>query len=136
MHYVQVLATGDLPNLSTLGPFKAIVIADVPVTPERRETISDWLVASGCLYLMTWGYDCGDWAATVARLNRAAHDTEQIPDDHVVITTTHAGEPLENICWYAKYTAMHPCAELRNCVVVHAGSEERGQVITETFAAT
>ncbi len=42
----------DLPEVSANAPFKAVVVIEESVSPERRAEISKWLVQSGCIYMM------------------------------------------------------------------------------------
>lgn len=50
------------PRLEGVAPFKAVVVVDSEVTPEWQAQVSDWLVRSGCRWMiMAWGRKCGDW---------------------------------------------------------------------------
>lgn len=109
--------------MSNPRPCKAVVIAEQPVSAEQRTTVCHWLIDSGCLFVMSWGDDCAAWAANVASLNRAAHAADEIPDERLVITTTHEDETLEQVFWFAKYTAMHPCADLEHVLLIHLATE-------------
>ena len=122
MQYVQIMPAGDLPGV-VQSPCKVVLIVEAEIAADRRATICHWLLESGCLFLMAWGHDCADWAATMEQVNRAAHTTEEIPDDQLIITTAHADESLEQVFWFAKYTAMHPCASLESIVLVHLAGQ-------------
>jgi hypothetical protein len=135
MKYLQLSPSGTLPELSDLRPFKAVVIVAMPVTPDQQRDISHWLVKSGCLYMMAWGENCIAWAESVQRANRIAFSTPEIPDQSLVITTSHEVEALKDIFWYAKHTAMHPCFKLDNILLLHISTSEDEQKICAEFLA-
>ena len=125
MQYFRLTETSRLPNLGRLRPFKTVVIAEESLSRARCSRVSDWLVASGCLYLMAWGEDCAKWYECIQLANRRAHATELIPDQSLIITTVHANEALQDVFWFARHTAMHPCHELRNTVLMHVAAKSR-----------
>lgn len=133
MDYVQLTSATALPSLSYLRPFKAVVIVEDAVTPNRQTEISQWLVETGCLYMMAWGEACDSWKDSVDLANRETYDSEEIPDDRVIITTWHADETLKDVFWYAKHTAMHPCCPLDNTVLLHLAPETREQELTDEY---
>lgn len=135
MKYLQLTPSGALPALQDLRPFKAVVIVAAPVTPEQQTAISQWLVESGCLYMMAWGENCGSWTTSVQRVNRTAFTTPEIPDQALVIATFHATESLNDVFWYAKHTAMHPCHKLDNVLLLHVALEAREDELSAAFAA-
>ena len=90
---------------------------------------------SGCLYVMAWGEGCSSWEEPVGLANLEAFDPEEIPDDRVVITTWHEDEPLNEVFWFSKHTAMHPCYELDNAVLLHLVPVGREQELTDEFDA-
>lgn len=133
MQYLRVTETSKLPDFSALRPFKVVLIGEDRLSPERQELISDWLVESGCLYAMAWGEACDEWFACIQHANRKPHDTELIPDKSLIITTLHADEPLPDVFWFAKYTAMHPCHALEHVVLLHIASQADQQDIPDIY---
>lgn len=133
MNYIQVTESTELPDISALQPFKAIVIVENTVSPDRQVTISQWLVNSGCLYMMAWGEGCRSWEETVDQANVDAFEQGEIPDASVVITTWHEDELLQDVFWYSKHTAMHPCCDLDNIVLLHLAPKAREQELTDLF---
>ena len=134
MKYVQLTSSSDLPDISSLRPFKAVVIVEDAVPPDRQAAICRWLVDSGCVYMMAWGERCSTWGESAELANRAIFDSGEIPDDRVVITTWHADEPLKEVFWFSKYTAMHPCFPLDNTVLLHLSPLEREHELSAEFA--
>lgn len=125
MEYLHLKPNEALPSIRTTSPFKLILISDVKVDPDWQAEISDWLVAAGCFYMMAWGVDCSLWDDSVDWANIHANDYHDIPVEKFVITTWHEDETLEEVCWYAKFTAWHPVHELKSLVVVHITHEAR-----------
>lgn len=101
-----------------------MVIEDV-VDKEWQNAISDWLVQSGCLYMIAWGLDCSRWDDSVDWANLAEFDYGEIPEDSFVMTTWHENEPLAEAFWFAGQCACHPTVELTHTLIVHIASQER-----------
>lgn len=133
MEYVQLTSSTKLPDISAMRPFKAVVIVEDDVPPDREAAISRWLVDSGCLYMMTWGEDCASWQESIGLANLETFSSEEIPDDRVVITTSHEDEPLKEVFWFSKHTAIHPCCVLDNTVLLHLAPVGREQDLTDEF---
>lgn len=130
--YLQLSASSELPEFSS-PPFKAVVIAEDSVSPKRRAEISRWLVESGCLYVTVWGTESSAWNDAVNLINLESFGFEKIPDDRLVITTCHERESLSEAFWFSKYSAMHPCAELSDTVLLHLSAAEREQEIRDQY---
>jgi len=103
------------------------------MTPDRQAAISRWLIDSGCLYVMATGSECSSWDDSVSLANAEACDSRDIPDDRVVITTLHEDEPLKEVFWFSKYSAMHPCFSLDNVVLLHLSLVERKQELVAEY---
>jgi len=133
--YLQRAPTDRLPDLPDLEPCKVVLIVETSITPNQRTRISEWLVATGCLYMMAWGLDCASWASSVQLANRKAFDTPEIPDKSLVITTWHNDVPLEDVFWFTKHTASHPCFQLDNVLLLHLSAEGREQELCNEYLA-
>jgi hypothetical protein len=135
MQYIQLTPTTEPPDVSALSPFKAVVIIEDVVTPERRLGISRWLVESGCLYVMARGPDSDSWHDSVQTANVAAFDVDEIPDDRLIIATSHGDEPLDEVFWFSKYTAMHPWPTLETVLLVDLATAGRERELCEAYEA-
>jgi hypothetical protein len=135
MDYLQLTSLSRLPELSALRPYKAIIIVEDSVAPDRQAQISQWLIASGCLYTMAWGPDCRSWTEAVDLANREAFDTQAIPSESLVMTTWHEDESLAEVFWFSKHTAMHPCSSLANTLVLHLSPTERQAELAALYEA-
>lgn len=133
MNYVQLTAESTLPDVSYLQPFKAVLISEQQPNQDRCRAISEWLVSSGCLYVLAWGKGSIDLYESVQAANQAAHIGEQIPDKHLIIATCHEDEQLADVLWFAKYSALHPCFPLDNVLLVHLARIYRGSELLEQY---
>ncbi len=119
LKYIQLKPESSPPNISELEPFRSVVVADEPVTPEWQSQVSEWLVKSGCLYMMAWGNKCSTWDDSVDYANMEAFNYETIPDEKFIMTTWHENEPLKEVFWFCKKDAFHPTVELINTLILH-----------------
>lgn len=113
------LAPDQVPPDRTVRPFKAVVIVEEPVTTEWRDRVSEWLVRSGCLFMLAWGHECSLWDDSVDYANLNEFDFGDIPDDKFVLTTWHEDEPLSEVLWFAAHGAAHSDVQLDLLVLVH-----------------
>jgi len=100
--YLHIKPETALPDIGALAPFRAVVIVEAVVSPEWQSLVSDWLVRSGCLYMMAWGTNCSSWDDSVDMANVQQFDCGEIPEDGFVMTTWHEKEPLGEVFWFAK----------------------------------
>jgi hypothetical protein len=123
--YVHLHPGDTPPLLGEPGPFKAVVVIDADVTPEWRGQVCNWLVSSGCRYMIAWGKDCSAWDSSVDEANLVMFDYEEVTDDDFVMTTWHADQPLQEAFWFSQFCAMHPSLELEKTYIVHISSEAK-----------
>lgn len=135
VEYKKIEPGKPLPALCTLGPFRAVVVVDAEVTSEWRSLVSDWLVRSGCLYLMAWGNNCSSWDDSVDEANIDQFFPAESPDDRFVMTTWHEGESLEDVFWFAKNCAIHPAVRLDRTVLVHISFHDMEHIFQHAYAA-
>ena len=119
MKYIQLQPGSALPDISDLSPFRSVVVIEESVTPEWRAQVSDWLVKSGCLYMMAWGKECSTWDDSVDTANLEIFNYKNIPDDKFAMTTWHEDELLKEVFWFSKHSADHPEIEISSTLVLH-----------------
>lgn len=119
MDYYQISNKGSLPEISNLKPFKCVVVVEEEVDIEWQRQVSEWLVKSGCLYMMAWGKKCSSWDDSVDEANLKEWSYEDIPDESFVMTTWHEKESLSEVMWFAVHSAFHETCELEKIVVLH-----------------
>lgn len=125
MKYINIHRLTELPDLSGLAPFKAVLSIEEPVAEERQWEISTWLVEMGCRYVISRGEGCESWTASVRRANLEAFDIGGMNPSDFVMATDHRHESLKSVFWYAKKIAKHPEVDLGECVLLHLGGGDR-----------
>jgi len=102
------------------GPFAAVVVIDMSVNSEWRQTVSEWLVDQGCLYMMAHGDECSLWDDSVDIANLEAFDWnfDRIPKDKHVTTTWHENESLEEVFFFAKNCALPFSPHIKNIIIL------------------
>jgi hypothetical protein len=132
--YVHLSPDSQPPVMSEAGPFRAVLVLEQAVADGWQDLISEWLVRSGCLYMMAWGVDCSSWDDSVDWANRTVTGLDDVPDDQFVMTTWHDDEPLAGTFWYAGFTAHHPTVSLDRVVIIHIGPTNREAEMLEAYA--
>ena len=130
MKYIQFQPGSALPDISDLSPLRSVVVIEESVTPEWQAQVSDWLVKSGCLYMMAWGKECSTWDNSVDFANLETFNFENIPDDKFVYTTWHEDEPLKEVFWFSKHSADHPEIEISSTLVLHISNQNKKTELT------
>lgn len=123
------------PEISAYDPFRAVVIIERPVSIGWQSRISDWLVRSGCLYMMAWGENCSAWDDSVDIANLEHFDFGDIPADRDVMTTWHTEDSLEELFFFAKHSAYHPVIDLPQIVLVHVSTVCKEVELLQAYAS-
>ena len=134
VEYVQVEPGTTPPTIGASQPFRAVVIIESAVSPEWQSSISDWLVQSGCLYMMAWGENCSSWDDSVDRANIEQFKPAEIPASEFVVTTWHERESMEEVFWFSKNNAFHPTVKLRRTVLVHISFRNKHDELLKAYA--
>ena len=133
--YLHLTPGQGLPDIGAKRPYRAIVVLEQDTSPEWRARVSDWLVQSGCLYMMAWGPDSSAWDDSVDWANLSAFDGGEIPDDDFVMTTWHDHEPLSETFWFAEHAACHPTIAINETIIIDVGPQERRAALLEMLQA-
>jgi len=131
--YFRIQQGEPLPDIALHAPFRAVVIIESQYTSEWQDEVSDWLVNSGCLYMMAWGPRCSEWDDSVDYAMQKRFDFEEAPDESFVMTTWHNNESLEEVFWFAQFCAHDPYVEL-NSLIVHVSDTDRGAELLRRYA--
>ncbi len=125
-----------LPEWAHRRPFNAVVVATCAVSDYWQDHVSDWLVKSGCMYMMAWGVNCSVWDDTVDHATRKFYDPREIPDEGFVLTTWHTDDPLEHVFWYAQTLGKwgYDEQEFDLTLILDIGHKERGAELLAQFA--
>jgi hypothetical protein len=137
LFYLHLPPGSPLPDIGHLSPFRAVVIIEAQVGAEWQGKVSDWLVRSGCLYMMAWGHDCTTWDDSVDIANLEAFDYGDIPADRDVWTTWHNDWQLGEVFDFCNRHARHPVVELPRVLLLHIAlqGDEVGMLGTYADAA-
>lgn len=135
IRYLHLPAGSEPPVIGQDGVFKAVVIIEQDVDPDWQNRISDWLVLSGCLYMMAWGRKATEWDDSVDWANLTLHDFEDIPDDKSVMTTWHDDWPLAEVFFFAGHEAEHGTVELTDVWIIDIHPDDRQGLMLQQYAA-
>jgi hypothetical protein len=117
-------------------PFRAVIVSEVGVSSKWRNEVAEWLIDSGCLYVVAWGVECEQWHDTVDWTLLEAFNYGDVPDDRFVMTTWHADEPLSEAFWFAGQCASHPDIDIEDTMILHISAEGKEMAMLESFAAS
>lgn len=132
--YLHLSPGADLPEVSSLEPFRVVVIVEAEVSSSWQSAVSEWLVRSGCLYSLAWGENSISWDNSVDMANIEQFDFKEIPENKFVMTTWHEDETLSEVFWFCKNNAFHPTVELKHTMLLHIAVHPREQEIVGTYA--
>lgn len=135
IRYLHLPAGSAPPTIGQDGPFKAVVIIEQAAEDHWRDRIGDWLVRSGCLYMMSWGQGAEAWHDSVDWALLTLHDFDEVPDDKLVMTTWHDDEPLAEVFWFSGYCARHDAAPEMDTWIIDVHVSERQVQLLEDYAA-
>ena len=131
--YLQVVEGGALPESISRSPFRAVVVAEGAVSADWQASVSEWLVRSGCLYMVAWGVNCSSWDDSVDMANIQEFEFKEIPEDRFVMTTWHEDQPLSEALWFAKHNAFHPTVPLRHTLLLHISAQNGEQELLRAY---
>lgn len=135
MEYLRVVETGGLPDMRDFKPFKAVAIIEIPVSQQRQHEVSDWLVRSGCRYMMAWGPGCNSWDDSVDMANMKRFSFGDIPDEEFIMTTWHEEESLDDVFHFARTAAItyDQSEELPNVLLLHLSEVEKKEELKARY---
>lgn len=88
----------DVSNLKIEAPFVCMVYLNQDTTKEEMILVANWLISSGCRYVVCGGNNC-------ELLHDIIDETSVIKNidenkDELVMTTGHENEPVEEVVWF------------------------------------
>lgn len=133
--YVHLPPGSELPSIGESGPFRAVLVLEQAVADDWQGRVSEWLVESGCLYMMAWGVGCSSWDDSVDWANHTVVGLDEIPEDRFVMTTWHDDESLAETFWFAGFSAYHPTVSLEQIAIVDIGPQHREDEMLQAYEA-
>lgn len=116
-------------------PYRAVIVSELETAQEWRNEVSEWLVTSGCLYVVTWGVQCEAWHHTVDWAVLERFEFGVVPDEHFIMTTCHDKEPLSEAFWFAGQCALHPTIDLQETLLIDIAPAPRETDLLTSFVA-
>ena len=126
VNYFQINSNIELPSVEEFSPYKAVVIVDIDCEQSWQKRISEWLVSSGCKYMMAWGKDCSSLHDSVDDAFIQLSGWTELPN---LLTTWHDDEPLREVFEFCKYSAMHDEYELDNTLIIHISAVNQKEIM-------
>lgn len=133
VEYKHLKPESSLPVLKVSGYFKAAVIIEANCSEEWRNTVSDWLVKTGCKYMCAWGLECSKWDDAVDWSSIALCGESE---EEFVMTTWHENDSLKEFFEFVKTSAIHSCHELEECIIVHIAEQSNYEAVVNEFTHT
>lgn len=133
VEYVHIEPGATPPTIGSAQPFRAVIIIESAASPEWQSSISDWLVQSGCLYMMAWGENCSSWDDSVDLANIKRFEPAEIPASEFVMPTWHERESMEEVFWFSKNNAFHPTVMLKRTVLVHISLHSKQDELLKAY---
>ena len=127
--YVHLPSEAPLPSVGRAGPFRAVLVLEQAVAHLWQTQVSEWLVESGCLYMMAWGQNCSSWDDSVDHANLEKFDYGDVPEEDFVMTTWHENEALCEVFFFARVCAFHPTIALPVLTILDIREEPRESAI-------
>lgn len=106
-----------------------MVLVEQDCEADWQDKVSDWIVESGCLYMMAWGRECSSWDDSVDHAMLRKFGGAEVSDDDFVMTTWHENEPLHEVFFFARMCAFHPEIALPTLTIVDIRAEAREAAI-------
>ncbi len=120
--YVAIKNGEEPPEILVDKPYLCLVLVSEAVEIDWQYKISEWLVKSGCLFMMAWGLECSSWDDSVDEENLREFGWGDIPDDRFVMTSWHENEPLEEVVSFAKVCRQLSDIELPGFLILDIGA--------------
>ncbi|WP_271438414.1 DUF7684 family protein [Pontixanthobacter luteolus] len=132
VEYVHLPSGSNLPKPEFLHR-RVIVIIEQVAEEAWRDRISDWIAASGCLYMMARGDDCSTWDDSVDHANLERFDYGDIPEESFIMTTWHDDEPLSEVFFHNQMCAFHPTIDLPLVTILHIAETDQSEQILRAY---
>lgn len=99
--FLRVLAPDEALGSPFDGePYPVLVWATRPASDAEKRRIADALIASGCRYVVCGGVECREWEHAADRAYIEQDLPEPVPDERFVMTTSHRGEPEDDVAFF------------------------------------
>jgi hypothetical protein len=106
-------------------------------TADERHGLAQALIRGGCRYAVCGGANSSDWerAFDVAFVMDHLDDPEQGCPDALVMTTSHVGEPPDEVAFFFVTCTDFDHWRFRECLVIHIGSGPLQHAVEEAVSS-
>lgn len=132
--YIHIVPGSDPPAI-VAGPSRFVVVIEAEVSYEWQKLVSDWIVASGCLYMMAWGRECSSWDDSVDWANIDKFGNSPIPVEEFVFTTWFDDELLKEVFWFSKTLAKHTFTNIVQTIILDISAASRKDDLLSLYSS-
>ena len=133
IEYLHLNPNDPLPDIERWRPFRAAVLVESSVDIKWQASVSEWLVQSGCLYMVAWGLECSSWDDSVDLAAIEKFNYGDVPEAEFVMTTWHENQPLSDALFYLKHVAIHPVTETPITAIVHIAPAPKPREVLSAY---
>lgn len=131
--YLHLTPSAALPDIAIGATFKTIIIAELSTTAEWRFEVGKWLINHGCRFAFAWGEDCSAWDDDIDWADIDLQPAEEQSDEHLVMTTWHEDETLDEVFELAQIFK-HPVCDIGNTLLLHIAASKNPESIIAQYA--
>lgn len=132
--YLRLEPEAVLPALNLHQPFLALVLVRDEVTPTWQQTVSKWLVKSGCLNMAAWGIECSSWDDSVDHANLEEFSYGDIPEECLVMTSWHENDSIDEVIEFVKHSPVHPTIVLDEALILDISRKDHQAEVVAAWA--
>jgi hypothetical protein len=112
MEHLQIEQAKGLPTWTFHSPYLAVLWISEGVTDQWQQKISEWLIDTGCLYMLVWQGGVGghDWIDSLNESGKKAVAVRNVAELHSVVSACYEYVALREVLNFAEREAVHPTA--------------------------
>ena len=112
MEHLLVERAKGLPTWTFHSPYLAVLWIFEGVTGRWQKNVSEWLIDTGCLYVLAWKGGVGghSWIESVDEARKNVVAPGHIAESHSVVTACYEYVALGAVLKFAENDAVHPTA--------------------------
>lgn len=123
--HLGVLPPDEVPDPPFDGErYPVLVWATRPTTDVQKQRIARALIASGCRYVVCGGVESDAWEDAADRAYLEQDLLEPVPDDRFVMTTSHHGEPEDEVAHFFVHNTCFGDHDFTRYLVLLIGADD------------
>lgn len=104
--------------------YPALIWATQPTSDAQKRRITDALIAGGCRYVVCGGVEANAWEDAADDAYLAQELPEPVPDEHFVMTTSHRGEPEDEVAHFFVHNTSFGAHNFTRYLVLIIGADD------------